>query len=69
MKTPARLWNEHRDMVYKSDGPLMESVEFEAKRSFFAGSEAMFKIMDSLSGLKTNHALRLLSEYREMNRY
>ena len=46
----------------------MESVEFEAKRSFFAGSEAMFKIMDSLSGLKTNHALRLLSEYREMNR-
>ena len=53
MKTPARLWNAHRDMVYKSDGPLMESVEFEAKRSFFAGSEAMVKIMDSLSGLKT----------------
>ncbi len=42
--------------------------EQERKRAFFAGSEAIFKLLESLDGMTINKTIEPLQRYRELNK-
>ena len=66
MKTPIDSWNEYRNFVYASE--LEEGDEQERQRAFFAGSEAVFRLMESCDGFSVLDAMRSMREYREANK-
>ena len=66
MKTPVEMWEEYRDFVYFIE--LSESDENERKRSFFAGAESVFKLLESLDGVPIFETIAPLQQYREANK-
>ena len=66
MKTPAQNWIEYLEFVYEK--LLEEGDETERKRAFFAGSEAVFRLLESCDKESIRLALDALREYREANK-
>lgn len=69
MITPEEVWASYRNYICEDEGSIGDvNVEFEARRAFYAGSEAVFKMLADSFDLHPNEAFKRLKEYREMNR-
>ena len=66
MITPQQNWIDYLEFVYEN--LLEESDETERKRAFFAGSEAIFRLMENCDRESIRLALDALREYREANK-
>ena len=69
MTTPEEVWESYRNFICEEEGSIGDAnVEYEAKRAFFAGSEAVFKMLSDSFDLHPKEAFKRLRDYREMNR-
>ena len=67
MNTPDEFWEHYKAFVF--DDSLTEQQEFECRRAFFAGSEAVFKVIEHLSEVVDEEKVyQMLFRYRETNR-
>ena len=68
MNTPTELWEKYREMVFEGD--LTDQQDFECKRAFFAGSEAVFKLLEDCtkSNLRPSQTFQSINTYRNLNR-
>lgn len=69
MTTPQEVWQSYRNYICEEEGSIGDdNVEYEAERAFYAGSEAVFKMLADSFDLHPKEAFTRLREYREMNR-
>ena len=67
MNTPEQAWESYREFVYENT-TLTSVEEHNCQQAFYAGSEAVFKILADSLDLHPNEIFRIMQRYREMNR-